>query len=139
MDSLINSKSETWNLQVIRALVNPHDVKIIESIPLSKHQMEDRNGRHFTNNVKYSVKSWNQVERIYPDKEKPPEFIGPTVDLLKALCWEVWCPPKIKHFFMATPFRLYSGNEKPQSERNTSGHMLCSMWKPGRINILCVF
>ena len=98
MDSLINSESRSWNLQAIRALVDPTDAKIIESIPLSRNQLEDRNGWHFTNNGKYSVQSGYQVERVYPDKEKPPDFYGPTVDILKAFCWKVRCPPKIKHF-----------------------------------------
>ena len=44
VDSLINSKSRTWNLQAIRTLVDPHDAKIIESIPLSRNQLEDRDG-----------------------------------------------------------------------------------------------
>ena len=105
VDSLINSESRTWNLQAIWALIDPHDAQIIESIPLSRHQMDDRNGWHFTNNGKYSVKSGYQVERVYPDKEKPPEFYGPTVDPLKAFCWEVRCPPKLKHFL----WQLVSG------------------------------
>ena len=105
VDSLINLESRTWNLEAIRALVDPHDAQIIESIPLSRHQMEDRNEWHFTNNGKYSVKSGYQVEQIYPDKEKPPDFYGPTVDTLKAFCWEVRCPPKLKHFL----WQLLSG------------------------------
>ena len=105
MDFLINSESRTWNVEVIRALVDPHDVQIIESIPLSRHQMEDRNGWYFTNNGKYTVKSGYQVERVYPDKEKPSDFYGPTVDPLKAFCWEVRCPPKLKHFL----WQLVSG------------------------------
>ena len=60
--------------------------------------MEDRNGWHFTKNGKYSVQSGYQVERVYPDREKPPDLIGPTVDILKAFCWKVRCPPKIQHF-----------------------------------------
>ena len=36
VNSLIDGTSRTWNLQVIRTLVNPQDVKIIESIPLSR-------------------------------------------------------------------------------------------------------
>ena len=79
--------------------MDPRDVQIIESIPLSRHQMEDRNGWYFTNNGKYTVKSGYQVERVYPDKEKPSDFYGPTVDTLKAFCWEVQCPPKIRHNF----------------------------------------
>ena len=51
--------------------------------------MDDRNGWHFTNNEKYSVQSGYQVERVYPDKEKPQNFYGPTVDALKAFCWKV--------------------------------------------------
>ncbi|KAG5384329.1 hypothetical protein IGI04_035799 [Brassica rapa subsp. trilocularis] len=37
--------------------------------------MDDRNRWHFTNNMKYSVKSGYQVERVYPDKGKPPDFL----------------------------------------------------------------
>ena len=105
MDSLINSESRTWKLSVFRTLVDPEDVKIIESIPLSRNQMEDRNGWHFTNNGKYTVQFGYQVERVYSDKEKPPEFYEPTVDILKAYCWKVRCPPKIKHFL----WKLLSG------------------------------
>ena len=56
-------------MQAIRALVDPHDVKIIESIPLSRFHRVDRYGWHFTNKGKYTVKSGYQVERVYPDKE----------------------------------------------------------------------
>ena len=78
--------------------MEPQDAKMIESIPLGRNQMEDRNGWHLTNNGKYTVQSGYQIERIYPDKEKPPEFYGPNVDILKAFCWKVKYPPKLKHF-----------------------------------------
>ena len=61
MDSLINSTSRTWNSQALQTLVDPQDVIIIESIPLSKTKMVDRDGWHFTNNGKYTVKSGYQV------------------------------------------------------------------------------
>ena len=57
VDSLIDPISRTWKSQVIRDLVDPQDAQIIESIPLSKTQLVDRNGWHFTNNGKYSVKT----------------------------------------------------------------------------------
>ena len=60
--------------------------------------MVDRYGWHFTQNGKYTVKSGYQIERVYPDKEKTPILIGPSVDILKAFCWKIQCPPKIKHF-----------------------------------------
>ena len=98
VDSLINQESRTWNLQAIRTLVEPDDAKMIQSILLSRHQMEDRNGWHFTNNGKYTIQSGYQVEMIYPDREKPPEFYGPNVDVLKAFCWKVKCSSKLRHF-----------------------------------------
>ena len=97
VDSLIYTTSHTWNSHAIQALVDPQDVKIFESIPLSRIQMMDMDGWHFTENEKYSVKSGYQVQRDYPDKEKPQELYGSTVDLLKAFRWKVKCPPKIKH------------------------------------------
>ena len=79
--------------------MDPQDAETIESIPVNRTQMEDRDECHFTNNEKFTVKSGYQVERVYLDKKKPPIVFGPTVDLLKAFCWKVWCPPKIKHFY----------------------------------------
>ena len=79
-------------------MVDPHNAKLIESIPLSRTQKIDRDGWHFTKNKKYTVKSEYKVERIYPDRERPPLLIGPTVDVMKAYCWNIRCPTKLKHF-----------------------------------------
>ena len=98
MESLIDSTSHAWSSQAIRDLVDPQDAKLIESIPLSRTQRIDRDGWHFTKNGKYTVKSGYQVERIYPDRKRPPLLIGPTVDVLKAYCCKIRCPPKLKHF-----------------------------------------
>ena len=61
-------------------------MKIIESIPLSRTLLADRDGCHFTNNGKYTVKSGYEIERVYPDREIPPLMLGPTVDALKVFC-----------------------------------------------------
>lgn len=84
MDSPIDSATRIWNLQVIWVLVDSLNLKIIQIIPLSKTQMVDKDGWHFTQNIKYMVKSAYQAERVYRDKNKPPVVFGPTVDLLKA-------------------------------------------------------
>ena len=73
-------------------------MKIIESIPISRFHLEDRNGWHFINNEKYTVKSGYEVERVYPDIESMPTQFGPSITPLKAFCWKVRCPPKMKHF-----------------------------------------
>jgi len=65
------------------------------------------------------------VERAYPDKEKPPVFYGPTVDTLKAFCWKVRCPPKIKHFL----WQLLSGCiavMKNLKSRGIQGDICCA-------------
>ena len=66
MDALIDGTSRSWNLQVIRTLVDSQDVKIIESIPLSRFHLEDQNRWHFTKNGKYMVNldmKWNEYIR----------------------------------------------------------------------------
>ena len=98
VDSLIDSTSRTWNSQALWVFMDPQDVKIIESIPLSRTQMVDRDGWHFTNNGRYTIKSGYQIERVCPDRERPPLVFGLTVDALKAFCWKIRCPPKMKHF-----------------------------------------
>ena len=64
MDSLIKETSRSCNLQIIRILVDPQDVKIIESISLSQVPTADREGWHFTTNGRHTVKSEYQVERV---------------------------------------------------------------------------
>ncbi|XP_056858277.1 uncharacterized protein LOC130507599, partial [Raphanus sativus] len=108
----------------LRTLVDPQDVQIIESIPLSRNRLEDRDGWHFTNNGKYTVKSGYQVERVYPDKEKPLAVFGPSVDALKSFCWKVRCPPKLKHFL----WQLVSGCiavRKNLQARGIKGDICC--------------
>ena len=89
MESLINTTSRTRNTHVIRTLVDPHDAKNIESIPLDRSKLADGDGWHYTNNRKYTVKSAYQVEQIYPDMEIMPPVFSPTVNDLKAQCWKV--------------------------------------------------
>ena len=101
VESLIDSTSRTWNTEAIRALVDPQDAKLIESIPLSRTQRVDRDGWHFTKNGKYTVKSGYQVERIYPDRERPLLLISD---------------------------RVYSSAEEFTSKRDSRGYLLCKMW-----------
>ena len=87
--------------------------------------MVDKDGWHFTNNDKYTVKSGYRVERVYQDREHTPVVYGPTVYILKGFCWKVRCPPKIKHFFMA----LVSGCiavKKNLQARGLHGDICCA-------------
>ena len=59
--------------------MDPQDVKIIESIPLSQVLTADRDGWCFTTNGIYTVKSGYQVERVYPDRDRIPPEYGPSV------------------------------------------------------------
>ena len=81
--------------------MDPKDAKIIESIPLSRTNMVDRDGRHFTKNGKY------------------------TVNLLKVFFWKVRCPQKIKHFL----WQLVSGCiavKKNLQARGLQGDICCA-------------
>ncbi|XP_048622681.1 uncharacterized protein LOC125591851 [Brassica napus] len=87
--------------------------------------MVDKDGWHFTKNGKYSGKSGYQLERVYPDKAKPPEFYGPTVDSLKAFYWNVRCPLKIRHFL----WQMVSGCiavKKNLQARGIRGDICCA-------------
>ena len=63
----------------------------------------------FTNNERYMVKSGYQLERVYPDRERTLPEYGHSVVPLKAFCWKMRCPSKMKHFFMAIGIWVYSG------------------------------
>lgn len=82
----ISITSRTWNMQALHCLIDPHDKKIIKNIPLDRTKIAYRDGCHFTNNRKYTVKSWYHIERVYHDGGQMPSVYGPTVDALKAYC-----------------------------------------------------
>ncbi|XP_033130110.1 uncharacterized protein LOC108870173 [Brassica rapa] len=131
VDFLIDSTSRTWNSQAIRVLVDPKDAKIIESIQLSRSLMVDRYEI-------YTVKSGYQIERIYPDKEKTPILIGPSVDVLKAFCWKIRCLPKRKHFL----WQLVSGCisvRKNLRARGIQGDKCCARCRTDEESINHVF
>ena len=125
VDSLIDPTLQIWNSHALKALVDPEDVKIIESIPLSRTQIVDRDGWNFTNNGKYTVKSGYQIERIYPDRERPPVMFGPTVDVLKSFCWKIRCPPKIKHFLWQLVIGCVAVKKNLQA-RGITGDICCA-------------
>lgn len=79
-------------------MVDENDAQIIESIPLNRYHMVDRDGWHFTNNGRNTVKSGYQEERVYLDREVSLQLYGPNVNSRKAFSWKIKCPPKIKHF-----------------------------------------
>ena len=60
------------------------------------------------------------------------------MDPLKAFCWKVKCPPKIKHF-MAIGIWVYSCQEKSKSARVSRGNRLWQMRSSRGINKPCVF
>ena len=84
---------------------------------MSQIQGTDKDGWHFTNNGRYTVKSGYQVERTYPDRERPLTVFGPTLDVLKSLCWTIRCPPKLKHFL----WQLVSGCIAVKNNLNARG------------------
>ncbi|XP_056848971.1 uncharacterized protein LOC130499090 [Raphanus sativus] len=124
VDALIDATSRTWNVQAIRTLVDPLDAKIIETLPLSRSRLDDRDGWHFTMNGKYTVKSGYQVERVYPDRDRTLPIYGPSISTLKAFCWKIKCPPKMKHFL----WQLLSGCiavKKNLKARGLKGDIIC--------------
>ena len=65
------------------------------------------------------------MERVYPDKERTLPEYGPSVSLLKAHCWKVRCPPKLKHFL----WELVTGCitvKKNLRSRGIQGDMTCT-------------
>ena len=107
MDALIDGTSRSWNLQVIRTLVDPQDVKIIESIPISRFHLEDRNGWHFTNNGKYTVKSGYEASISGHRKYATP--VWSFDNTVEGVLLESTLPTQDEKFFVANFNWVYSG------------------------------
>ena len=101
------------------------NVKIIESIPLSRIQTTYSDGWHSTNNERYTVKFGYQVERVYPDTERMLPEYGPSLSPLKAFGWQAHCPLKIKHFLWQLVSECISVKKNLRA-RGIQGDTICT-------------
>ncbi|KAG7556675.1 Reverse transcriptase domain [Arabidopsis suecica] len=97
VNMLIDSRSNFWDIDLLKAVFDQEDVELISALPVGAPTKEDTLGWHFTKSGKYSVKSGYHTARL--DKlETNSSFIGPDFNKLKAHTWKVQCPPRIRHF-----------------------------------------
>ncbi|KAF8104326.1 hypothetical protein N665_0174s0012 [Sinapis alba] len=75
-----------------------HDLKVESLInewrPTNNNQLNLYHDLKVESLINSTTRTWNS-HAIW---KKIPTMIGPTVDLLKAFCWKVHCPLKMKHF-----------------------------------------
>ncbi|KAG7578757.1 Ribonuclease H-like superfamily [Arabidopsis thaliana x Arabidopsis arenosa] len=97
VNMLIDSRSNFWDIDLLKAVFDQEDVELISALPVGAPTKEDTLGWHFTKSGKYSVKSGYHTAWL--DKlETNSSFIGPDFNKLKAHTWKVQCPPRIRHF-----------------------------------------
>ena len=80
--------------------------------------MVDRDGWHFINNKKYTVKSGYQVKRIYPDQPKLQVMYGPYSGYIKSIMLESKVPIKNETFFL---WQIISGCIAVRKNLQTKG------------------
>ena len=114
MDSLIDSTSRTWNSHALQTFVDPHDVKIIESMPLSKTEMVDRDEWHLTNmcwwcftygswkeNGIFSGQGWFSTLEGFDGlmgARNVRASLSPLHAEVEALLWEMECMRNLRQF-----------------------------------------
>jgi len=57
VSSLIDNRSNFWNMDLLKELFDPKDVPLICALPVGTPTKEDTLGWHFTKSGKYTVKS----------------------------------------------------------------------------------
>ncbi|KAG7564174.1 Ribonuclease H domain [Arabidopsis suecica] len=97
VNNLIDSRSNFWNIDLLKEIFDPEDVALISALHVGAPTKEDTLGWHFTKSGKYTVKSGYHTTRI-EKSETTFSLIGPDIRPLKAHSWQVHCPPKIRHF-----------------------------------------
>ena len=95
--SLIDSRTNFWNIDLLQELFDPEDVSLISALHLGASTKEDILGWHFTKSGKYTVKSGYHTARL-KTLDANFSFFGPDIKVLKAFSWKVQCPPKLYHF-----------------------------------------
>ncbi|KAG7563965.1 Ribonuclease H-like superfamily [Arabidopsis suecica] len=97
VNDLIDSRTNFWNIDLLKAIFDPEDVALISAIHVGAPTKEDSLGWHFTKSGQYTVKSGYHTTRL-EKLETNLNFFGPDINPLKAHSWKVQCPPKIRHF-----------------------------------------
>ncbi|KAG7585995.1 Reverse transcriptase zinc-binding domain [Arabidopsis thaliana x Arabidopsis arenosa] len=96
--NLIDTRTNSWNLDKLKAIVTPEDVHLINAIPLGKLSNPDTLGWHFTKSGQYTVKSGYHTARLNIGTDSMLQEFGPDIKPLQAFTWKIKCPPKIRHF-----------------------------------------
>ncbi|KAG7564814.1 Myc-type basic helix-loop-helix (bHLH) domain [Arabidopsis suecica] len=97
VNDLIDSRTNFWNIDLLKAIFDPEDVALISAIHVGVPTKEDSLGWHFTKSGQYTVKSGYHTTRL-EKLETNLNYFGPDINPLKAHSWKVQCPPKIRHF-----------------------------------------
>jgi len=115
VDELIDPVTESCDVQLLAQTFWEEDVQVIRSLPVHT-EMDDVVGWHYDSKGRFSVKSAYKVHRASEErrmqKARPgaAEGSGGKDDLWQKL-WKVDCPPKIRHFSVATRTQ-YAGAEE---------------------------
>lgn len=93
-------------------------------MPLSLNYITDRDGCDFTKMENIQLNFYH-VGRVCPYIEKTLQVHGPEVNALKAFCWKVKCPPKMKHFFLWQIVSRYISVKDSLRARGIEGDTQC--------------
>lgn len=92
--SLIKLATNEWNLDVLQEFFSPRDISLIESIPLSSIQAEDKVFWPFTSSGSYTVKLGYQfLYKAFNNNEYQPKN-----NSLWKKVWGLYVQPKIRKF-----------------------------------------
>ncbi|KAG7583942.1 Ribonuclease H domain [Arabidopsis suecica] len=95
---LINSQTNSWDIELIRTLFDPKDIPMVCVLPLGLQNSPDVMEWHFTKTGKYTVKSGYYTEQMRKQDENQTRYFGPDIPPLQANSWKLQCPPKLRHF-----------------------------------------
>ena len=97
VQNLIDSRSNFWNIDLLKKLFEPKDVQLISALHLGAITREDILGWHFTKSGNHLVNSSYHTTRMV-NKDLNLSFICPEIKALKVHVWKVQCPPKLQLF-----------------------------------------
>ncbi|XP_024014219.1 uncharacterized protein LOC112088172 [Eutrema salsugineum] len=123
VSDLINPDTKTWDIHLIRDIIDPRDIPLILSIHISHMPKEDGYCWNLSKTGAYSVRSGYTLAQSELDEETTLFCQQPLLNPLKEKIWKLKAPKKMCHFL----WQMLSG-AVAVNERLTIRH-LDGSWK----------
>ncbi|XP_013673701.1 uncharacterized protein LOC106378058 [Brassica napus] len=121
---LIDAQNQSWNLEILNAVITAEDIPRVTSLRVSRTGRYDSYSWDFTKSGVYSVRSGYKIAHELHSAASPNVVTEPSTTELKKAIWKLKAPRKLKHFLWQV-ITGYLAMAKQLKERHCANESIC--------------